>query len=1515
MLSKRNRTEADYCAGDKSSALHHAVHIRPCDFVAVLRTSLGLLRLPSSNINVTAWSSVAQAWQQHLQTQGVIRYLLLLEDVPMTTTFSCSSCPQHASPDSVSSLLDNSHFYSTRKLILEFLLPKCTGVLQNWAEYTVDRSSQVPSDFYRTAIFTCIIISLLLPHFVDGKLPQAHTLEQQVENLEESFFKYLGEADVMFNEVLIDTLLQCIQPYLPPCGSVYFIRLSEQNPQLLKLLVLISEELDRRRQFLASLSSSDNDDLMDLDDDFSTRRSQSQIEVQGVSIPRYELALSMSTRSFYLVISGRLSLLAAMSQKPESSTKVPSSFVEQLLSFTDEDVLSCRRLLQDIMRSDLVFDSSDAARLLKHVGLIFSTVEFKLSEVAMLVCIDVLVGFAPLWSNPDSSELSDAAKQLYEWFIAMIDKDITSPGVQKGISNLLLVLLRINEDYGKGSNVASPRTSLLALLSKGNASVKFFIGNQLSDIFDLFTLKVHDEIFVDVLEVLPSDPNWMEGIAFRLYVLSRLASRWSTLLRRCIYHIFEIPPKIPDCTKHATRCLSEVSATLKVKDSRELFSLFAPQILYTWLEVDTVDEIPFQIFGFPSLRSLLESVCDEATAILIMRGHDENVERLADLLETSENELLLKSFPKVVAYAIGSSIVPSNSSSSNSKILLGLKTRLGKETYFDLLNLHFVDILAVFFKTTDHQYDVKKMFSQDEELTYATAIMKDIQFLSASDVVLPPNQQPSFKTVFLPLQINHLSKLTQHETKDLYTPTLVTFIARNLFDSIHPALGSLYACSILRKLRILISLSGDTAIQGYPLEMILHSVRPFIKDPECADDAIGIAQYLLRSGHTYLLETPSFVAGNLLAILGSLKIFLQSTQASTTQDSQHNLTMSKAEQFHSWIGKYASKYNSSKLKDNLSSDFQLIIRSAHSIRSVGNAEIGTVESTFLSQLLADEKASGKLLTGPSRKLALATLCSEFKCPTSFRGDIFGADNLAVANAAVVWKSCKDDSISEQYLSWAARILGRAFAASGHIHQELLQESSLSSMDEFENSSTGIISSRPSIISLVAALTLGNDRRTVGLAETALRNIVTACDESLLEACQESLPSPLFVASTWYPYQSPSSEKVPSMEAVADPFSIDAILQPFWLRDLSITLARLVPQDPVMQTLTPILQNVPEFASKAFPFILHLVLSIESQGKILAKKRISNAFMTWFASSQTANKNNLKILLNSILYLRTQQLPGERSIADRLQWLDIDFLKAATAATHCGMFKTALLFVEEFYSAPIKSSRRSSIRDNNEIPELPSEILLAIFQNIDDPDSYYGVQQAASMSTILARLEYEKDGPKALSFRGAQYDSHLRRQNPASAQDAQSLVKALDTLSLSGLSHSLLQAQQGIGMNGTSIDSMFQTARKLEQWDIPVPSTSDNHSVTIYKAFQAVHIATDREKVSRAINDALKSTMTSLVKEDLSASALHSSLQTLAALAEMDEVFSTQGSEQFEVLLSRFQTRSDWMKTGRRVSNL
>ncbi|KAF8854843.1 hypothetical protein BDZ45DRAFT_627136 [Acephala macrosclerotiorum] len=1498
---------------DKSFAVRFAVHVQPFHLVDLVRTCLGLPLLAISPISLMPCRPVAQAWQYYLRTEYVDSYLLLLDGSTASARPPCLSCPPKSEIGCVAFTSNTTHFLSSRKLLLELLQPKCTDIFQDWHDY--HRSSSFSSDIFRSAIYGCLGMLILTAHLTNANSPQLHSLESTLSELTKNLVTFVGEIQSRDRRVALsmkETLLQCVQPYLPSCRSSDFIEMSEKVPQLLQFFVMIADKLDRNQQMTDKPSSDADDDPMDIDDYFSGTPTTSGSDIEHTLVPREHLSLEMWTGSFYRVVIGQLVLMSACTAAPDLRGNVPSTFVDYLVALEPEDMLASSQLLEDVLHSKLVVDAEDAAKIADALTEVVGLDRYDRCEVLWIMCIDVLIALGPFWSQQDGSLVADWAHEMYNHIIAkVLEKKIASPRVQKSIVDLLLFLQQVSPDYGSDLDLPSSRSILFGILKNSNVSVKFYIGKRLPRIFKPYAMSEHEVVFKDILEHLPIDPERIEEIDFRQYVFATLASSWPTLLRRCIYNIFEGAGQLPDCARHSTKCLADISLSLNLDGPQDLFTLFAPQMLYTWLHEENagkIERIPFAIFGFTTLRELFEQAQDEATAIMIMRVQEESLTELAVLLDVSEKVLIQKCFARTMAYATGT-LISTKRGETPPNVEGLLKRQLGQDLFFECLASNFADLIAIMFTIMDPQSNMEKYFLRNEKLRYAADITKQMEELSSPRHPLPPSQQPAFKARHLCAEIDHICSRTRFEVDDIYTPTLVTFVARSLFNTIHSALGPLHACSVLQKVRVLIALAGPSALQGYPLEMLINSVGPFLTDPECVDDAIGILQYLLKNGSVHLLQAPLFVAGISLSVFGSLASLLNADDTST----QHAMVKTKAQAFHSWFGQYLRAYNSPTLRPQFKSEFQTLIQSAINTRAGCNSEAGTPESRLLMQLLQDERVGGQLLNRPSRELALARLSSDFRSPESFRSDVLGKDRLSIDYATVVWKSCRGGSTSSEYLSWAARVIGRAFAASGQIHEELLQESSLSQLKTIAPSMEEELDSESSVLCLLRDLTLGLESHTAGLAEAALRLILTTADESLLAFCRNYIPDSLSNACVWAPFQSPPSATAHLAKGVvplSDVLTFEAIHQQDWMQSLLISLSRSMRDETLLHAIMPILQEVSGFANRAFPFIIHLVLSAQSEEASARKKALSAAFGQWFGDCTSIDKNNLKMLLNAILYLRTQALPREKSSADRARWLDIDYLKAATAATHCGMFKTALLFVEEFCSQPAKSSRRSSsTKDALTQADLPNEILLAIFENIDDPDLYYGVRQTSNLKTVLSRFEYEKDGPKSLAFRGAQYDSHIRRHDPKSNQDVQSLVKALDVLNLNGVSNSLLQAQQTIGMTEASLASMFQTARKLERWDIPVPSTCDNSAVTIYKAFQAIHSAVDQASIVHAVNEGFEHSMMKLATEDLSAKSLHETLQTLAALVEMDEVFTSRGSVEFENVLNRFRSREGWMKTG------
>ena len=706
--------------------------------------------------------------------------------------------------------------------------------------------------------------------------------------------------------------------------------------------------------------------------------------------------------------------------------------------------------------------------------------------------------------------------------------------------------------------------------------------------------------------------------------------------------------------------------------------------------------------------------------------------------------------------------------------------------------------------------------------------------------------------------------------------------------------------------------------------MALHALKSFLTELQCAEDAIGVFQYLVAHGSTYLAEVPSFLTGNATTTLISMKAFFDSTQDSTTQESQFQATISKARTLHAWFAAHLSKYTSANLSDEATEAFRRIVETASNIQNKSNARVGTYESELLLELFDDERSGRNLLSSSTRNSILRILCSSFEVPPDFRQDVLGNEEMAALYAPVLWKSCQRGITNPNYLLWCGRVLGRAFAGEGHIDRTMILEAS--SDPEATTSGRGDTTQRSSqmkVLQILCGLLQSNVQTEVGVAETTLRSIVTAARGSAVFAdCQQILPSSLIKAMFWSDYALPNviipaadDDPAPDLDSFAE--LREGVTSEQWIQQLSTALCDTAPEDPVLSALPPIFRTIKSLPEEVFPYILHLVLLREVGGHQVSREIVSGACRQYFEVCFKTGQEmtSVQILLRAILYLQTQPLPHESVKAERSQWLDIDFRQAAMVATKCAMYKTSLLFLEidrsEYMKAEGVTSKRGSGRRTERSMLDTSDLLLEIYQNVDEQDAFYGVQQPSSLSSMMNQLEYEHAGFKSLSFRGAYYDGQIRRSSGDSDVDAESMVRALDSLDLNGLSQSMLGKTTNAGAK--SIDAALHTARKLEKWDISAPSTHFSPMSAMFRVFQSLNNAPDATKIDTALQVGFSDLVGQLLTGKAAKSSMHSTLASLAILTETDEIFSSRGSTQLREVMARLEARYEWMHAERSVS--
>lgn len=1458
---------------------------------------------------------IAQTQMRAARYKDLADYLLLLE--PTEECFVHTNAPRENPRDTTS----EHHPIQTENKILDFCLSEVDKARSRGIDMIATNMQGITSDMMRVITNLCIVAPALA---TIGDDRRGSALEKAVAGLTELLVSILTKPQT--EQYKVDAVLETCTKSLPDISCLRHFGVSVfKQAGLLILSQHLSKALSDRKEVKQSFYAEEAE-FMDVDEDPDSQMASSQSGLE-VDVARHDIQAENDASALRASCSAYLHLISSVADQNENEVhNLPSQFVDHLISLHENDLLRSRQFLRAVWNSELAISRDDCLNLLERFSeaLIDPRArEYNTSEVANGMLVEVLIGTALVWApdatDREAQDLYDNVEALYAYYVKNMEKGGVrrSANLQKSIATFLQGLFKHHPDFGQNRKVPSVRTSLFELLSRGEMIVKYHIAERLPRMFEDFVLSEHDKILQDVDSSLPGDDEGLEGIAVRLLVLSKLASRWHTLLRQSIYRIFATAGIVPSAAQHAKRCISKVALARGVGDSQSLFRLFAPQIIYTSLDHDQkLAKIPYLTFGYRSLESLLKDIEAEAVGQAIMFGRKSEVEFLADQLGTTVVEMLSKNIGKAAAYTLAwdtcRGFARNKAEPSFANLL---KDMVGDTKYLELVQQQFHIVLGHMFQTIDHEERIGKSLDKKPPFNAAAKVIMEMTNISHSAQGLNIGIEPSFSAFYLPDQLERLCRRTGDQAADFWTPSIYTYVMRSLLDRIHPALGSLFARSIVRKIRIVVALAGRIAYEGYPLQMTLQSLRPFLTDIQCAEDTVGIMQYLFNHGAQYLKQHLSFVTGIGLSILISVRVFLSSSQDSTTQQSQHVATMNAANRFHTWLTEYLKNHAQAIATTERSSAvkaFKLIITAASQVHAEGNSLRGSEESKLLLEILDDVKSGRRLLNKTSREVALDLLCQNFQPAPTARDDVLGMDQDAAEYAPLVWESCRRSNVGDGYLLWTARVLGRAFSASGEVKRSASQSLPWLSSVQTSKDSLGK-SSREAIVREIIDLFYSDDRNEVSLAEDVVRQLVSrlsSADARYVAEMQRVIPDA--ICNALILNMPEDLESIPSMieeslEQAASPNPIKDIS--LWIRDLTIALCRESTEDPILGALPKLLHGIHHMAAKLLPYILHLVLLDEFEYERRVHDVMSKATMKWFRESDASTAAYVRTLIQSILYLRSQPIPKEVTRVDRDRWLEIDSMKASHAANSCGLYRSALLFAETSASQHVTKSttRRSSVLVDP--PRIPLELQLSIYKNLDEPDSFYGVDRGSSLLSVLDRFEYEGNGVQSLLFRGARLDSQMRRNNEIEASDSRGTVKSLIMLNMNSVTHSLLSNDQFRDIGDDVVESTLHTARKLGQWDIKAPEVNHTESSTLFKAFQGLHFAKSVPEAQENFDRQLLATMYFLSGKSNSSVPSKVRLRTLAALTEADEIIRAERSEHVLDTWEGMKAREKWMRAG------
>ncbi|KAF2486338.1 TOR2 phosphatidylinositol 3 and 4-kinase [Neohortaea acidophila] len=1485
---------------DREYAAQHVL-LDPVDVTALLSGCLGHRGHDGTCPQFSVWDIVGQLVLECSQQQDLIAYLLLLPE-PYTGALASVQAEDRAK---ASSHLSRS---GCEAPVLNHLISEIHRAQDEWNQLVHDKPQTISLDVFTSLCRSCLIATCIAfcHSFRDAR--RQGQLQERVKDLLKAIADFLPNQHCTQDKV--DSMLITFSSSCS--GLLNNGRMVEHSRCEQYICQTISRGLANRAAAHRSLNGMNGaDDEMDLefaDESQASRRSGSAVDAPE---PKNDFAARFSTaalRATTATYAMAIKIKAGAEERGGSDT--PSALiVDYILSLPESSIMLSHSVISSLSNLGIEITTEDCYRLMDFFAeRILRAYVYERSEVALGAVLNIMSSCAATLTNESDKSLYDLGIDMYNWYTSIVLRaGVLSPAVQISVATLLLRLCHVNTDYGRdeGQDVPSVRTSLFKLVRLGSVSVKHFLAARISTIFGLFVLSNHARMFEDLQESLPQDPDCLEGIAMRLLFLAKLASAWPSLLRQCVYYIFETAGQVGEASDHASRNIAELAAALKFSSSRKLFQLFAPQLLHTWLQNNTVKNLPFAVFQYADLRSLLENNRSEITAQLLLQTKGTGLDVVVEALNTTTKSLVTSSFAKCAAYCIGQDITNITPGTNVATCENRLKSVIeSKEEYRQLIDENFPSIMSQLYLSAQQEDPDDSWLQKREAFGAAAKLLAEMKAFSHSEKNVPTSQDPCFRSKLLCDEIERLCRRAHLDPTNAWDTSSFALAVRTVTDALDGALGSLQNCLVIRKLRLLVCMGGEVVFSGLPLEMLLHALRPFLADSQCADDVIGIVQVLFLHGEQYLQANPAFLYGIAILMVLQMRQHTLAIPDSTTQESQRKSTVQRMQKLQAWLVDYLKRHQpkGSSLQTDIHARITDTLISVH---LPGNARKGSPESTLLLLLLAEENHD--TIAERDRQQALLMLSKDFQVPLAVLDDCLESDDDCLRLAEPLINAVRVGGASRAFQTWAVNALGRAYAASGV--RPLLVANDRRTANR-SKPLTGIARSQATIAFRFSKNLYSIDRAEASLADYTLRRILTSFsnNEEAVEFQQMLPPAavPALVGGTlgYEPsYFSPLPETGQSLRQALEVDPGTSVEQ--WAQRVGVILCSQAVDTAILSALTTALQHSPVLALEFLPCIVHILLAKQLEQDPQLRTELSTSITAHLNDDKDHVEKKQRFLIELLVYLRKQPLPGEHTHSDRLKWIEVDWLVASKAAQRCGMSTAALLFAESS-SSPAQSSRRTSSRTSlsqTSITQVPKELLLSIFEAVEEPDSFYGVEQSHTLESVLDRLDYEKDGYGSLMFRSAQTDTHLRLSHELSTKDNTGMIRSLSMLNLDSLTFALLSSGRG---REASSEELLRTARRLQQWDMMPPDGSNGPTSNTFSAFQQLSRTNDRQSALMTLQDVMNKHIEPLLNDSQTKTLSHEWFSTLASFTEIGEVISCTQESSLRGKWSQMLKRQSWM---------
>jgi serine-protein kinase ATM len=400
--------------------------------------------------------------------------------------------------------------------VLEYCLSEVERTTERWKEASQSNIQSITSDMMRIVANLCIVAPAIAS-LSDTQDRRVTPLESSTDKLVHAFVSTLSKPQT--EQYKIDAVLETCTNSLPDVRS--YNKLTHTVFKHTGVSIIsrhLSKALGDRIEVKQSFYAED-DDFMDIDNGDNSQMTSNTASIE-TDVPRHTVQAETDIAALRASTSSYLHLIAAIAESTDrNKDQIPSTFVDHLISLSENELLRSRQFIRSLLHSSLRFSQTDCLNVLERLSdaLVAPRArEYNTSEVANGMLVEFLIGTALVW-GPDEKDseakiLYENVEDMYAYYIKGLEKNGVrrSTHLREIIADYLHGLLKHHPNFGQDPRVPSVRTSLFELLSESEITVKYHIAERLPSMFEDFVLSEHDKILQDVDSSLPGEDDGLE---------------------------------------------------------------------------------------------------------------------------------------------------------------------------------------------------------------------------------------------------------------------------------------------------------------------------------------------------------------------------------------------------------------------------------------------------------------------------------------------------------------------------------------------------------------------------------------------------------------------------------------------------------------------------------------------------------------------------------------------------------------------------------------------------------------------------------------------------------------------------------------------------------------------------------------------------------------------------------------------------------------------------------------------